>query len=129
MEIKLSAIESERVFYDALCNGLGYIGGYGLRLDWEDAEYKEAKKTCLKEMVEPCIEDILYKMLLMGYGLTLIDIECDGEYTSTITLKDVHERVPLAPTDHLLDMLKEEGDANTADIIIQTVFYNEIIFG
>ena len=129
MEMKLSAIESERVFYDALCNGLYYISGYGLQLDWNDAEYKEAKKQCLNEMVEPCIEDILYKMLLMGYGLTLIDIECEGEYTRTITIKDVHERVSLAPAEVVLEMFREEGDANTADIIIQTVFYKEIIFG
>jgi hypothetical protein len=68
------------------------------------------------------------EMLRIGGKLTLIDHECEGEYTSSITLEDVHERVGMAPAQDVLTMVKEEGDAGTADIILQTVFYKDIIF-
>jgi hypothetical protein len=46
-----------------------------------------------------------------------------------ITINDVYERVQNTPLDHLLNMINEEDDADTADVILQTVFYNEVVFG
>jgi hypothetical protein len=68
------------------------------------------------------------EILRMGSKLTLIDHESEGEYTRSIGIEEVHERVSLAPAEDVLAMLREEGDANTADIILQTVFYKDIIF-
>ena len=65
----------------------------------------------------------------MGGTLTLIDHEYGGEYTKSIKLADVHERVANTPLNHLMDMIEERDDAVTADCIIQSVFYNEVIFG
>ena len=65
----------------------------------------------------------------MGGSLTFVDIECEGEYTRTISLADVHKRVAKTPIDHLMDMIKETDDAVTADVLIQTVFFEDIIFG
>ena len=42
---------------------------------------------------------------------------------------DVHERVQNTDTRHLLDAINEKDDADTADVILQSVFYGEVIFG
>ena len=46
-----------------------------------------------------------------------------------ITINDVYERVQNTPFGHLLNMIEEDDDAETADVILQTVFYNEVVFG
>jgi hypothetical protein len=132
MEINLTPQESEEYFYNALCNGLGYVtSGYGLNLDYSDDDYGEAKAKLGREHpgVFISFEDVLMEMLRMGKTLTMIDEEGEGDNNSTITLKDVHERVSKIPSRHLLDMINENDDGDTADVIIQQVFYNEIIFG
>jgi hypothetical protein len=53
----------------------------------------------------------------------------DGSFDSSISLKDVHERVQTIPTEHLLDMINEQGDGTTADITLQHVFFGKCIFG
>lgn len=131
MEIKLTPQESEEYFYNALCNGLGYVSNYGVSIDYSDEEFADAKTKLGKESpgVFLAFEDILMEMLRMGKTLTMVDEEGEGDNNSTITLKEVHERVPNTPTRHLMDMINENDDADTADVIIQQVFYNEIIFG
>jgi hypothetical protein len=126
MEIKLNAKESEEYFYNALCNGLEYINGYGLEFEYDADEYKKSRKK-LPEGV--CFEDVLMQMLRDGYELTLVDNECEGEYTRSINLKDVHERVQNTPLRHLSNMINENDDAETADVILQTTFFEDIIFG
>jgi hypothetical protein len=128
MEIKLSKEESEEYFYNALCNGLGYISGYGLELD-NDSEYINAQKRLNDKGVKGiCYEDVLMEVLRGGDQLTLVDYDGDEERFS-ITLDDVHNKVQKVPVSHLLDMVKERDDAVTADVILQTVFLGEVIFG
>lgn len=131
MEIKLTKQESELYFYNALCNGLDYVTGYGLTIDFKKTDYQKAldnfKKTNPEE--RPCFEDVLMQILRDGKSITLIDEECDGEYTRTIKMKDVHDRVQKTKTNHLINMINEEDDAETADVIIQSVFFEDIIFG
>ena len=125
MTITFTHEESEKHFHNALCNGLGYIQGYGLVLECDESEYRSAKA----KLESPCYEDILMQILNDGGTLTLVDEECDGEYTKSITIKDVHERVAKTPIDHLTNVITENDDAETADVIIQTVFYEDLIFG
>jgi hypothetical protein len=128
MTIKLSNAKAEEIFFDALCNGLGQLGMYGLLLDVNENQYRDARSQ-MEHFEAICFEDVLIKMLKLGYPLSFKDDECDGEYDANITLWDVHERVPTAPS-YLLDaMLTGEDDACTADGILQWVMYNEIIFG
>jgi hypothetical protein len=129
MEIKLSNEESEMYFYNALCNGLDYISGYGLELE-VNLGYIEAKCSLIakNELEFRCHEDILMEVLRSGGKLTLIDHENDGEETS-ITIEDVHNKVQTTPFDHLMDMVKEQDDACTADVILQTVFFGDVIYG
>jgi hypothetical protein len=131
MEIKLTPQESEEYFYNALCNGLGYMSGYGLSLDFSDDDYREAKTKLGRESpgIFLAFEDVLMEMLRMGKTLTMVDEEGDEDNNSTITIKEVHERVSNTPVRHLMDMINENDDAETADVIIQQVFFNEIVFG
>jgi len=125
MKVTLTKKESEELFYIALCNGLGYIGGYGLELDYSNSDYKKAKS----KIESRCYEDVLMQILRDGGELKLADHECDGEYNKSITLKDVHNKVQETPLEHLIDAINENDDACTADVILQTVFYGEVIFG
>lgn len=131
MKIVFEKEEAEELFYNSLCNGLGYVGGYGLELSFEDADYEKAKTTLKKKTPNEtiCYEDVLMQILREGGELVLIDHECDGEYTSRIKLEDVHERVALTPIRHLTDAINANDDAETADCIIQSVFFKDIIFG
>ena len=131
MEIKLTQKESEEHFFNALCNGLGYVeSGYGLELVYDNALFKETKNVLQKIAPKStvCYEDILMAILKDGGSLSMKDNEGDEEL-HVITLKDVHERVQKTPIRHLMDAINETDDAITADVIIQTVFLGEVIYG
>lgn len=130
MDIKLTNQESEEYFFNALCNGLGEMSGYGLSLDYDTREFKAAKESLRERRASDyAFEDVLMEILKNGGHLILVDEENDGEYTSSISLKDVHELVCTTPLSHLTDMVEGQDDADTADVILQTVFYKKIIFG
>lgn len=124
--IKLTNEESEQYFYNALCNGLSWmLNTSGLVFQYDADEYRKAKE----KLKEHCFEDVLMQILRDGGSFIFKDEESDGEMTRTISLKDIHEKVNNTPIKYLLEMKDEEDDANTADAIIQTVIYNEIVFG
>lgn len=139
MKIILNESESEEYFYHALCNGLGWLcNGNGLLIDYIDKEYDNAKEKLLREMKEKhgegsyavCFEDILMEILRSGGKLTIVDEEGGRVKSSrSIELKDVHERVQNTKTSHLMDMIEDRDDAITADVILQSVFFEDIIFG
>jgi len=127
MKITLSHEESEEIFYNSLCNG-HEIAYYGLSLETVEKQYTEAKKRLLEKGESPCLEDVWMEILRGGGKLTLIDSE-NGMEPAIIRLADVHERVQEAPVNHLMDAINEQDDGITADVILQTVFYKEVIFG
>jgi hypothetical protein len=132
MKIVLTPKEAETYFLNSLCNARGYMRGYGLEIDIDGTSknYEKAKKS-LKEKGEEVIgyESVWMEVLRLGGTITCKDFENDGEYTRTISIKDIHERVEKTPAEWLLQMHNEEDDATTADCILQTVFFEEIIFG
>lgn len=144
MEIKLTTQESEKFFHNALCNHFG-VSGYGLEFSISDKARKKARKTLQEKLdrkeiphtmmtfgtqITPtiCREDVWMEVLANGDTLDIIDHE-GGEFNRSITLKDVHERVAKTPIDHLTNMIQEQDDADTADMIFQTVFFEDIVFG
>jgi hypothetical protein len=133
MTINLTPQEAESHFYNALCNGLGYIGDYGLELTYDDADYAVAKQNILQnktaaDISTVCYEDVLLQILRDGKTLTLIDNE-GGEDPAEITILHVHERVEKTPIRHLMNAITENDDAETADVILQTVFLGDIVYG
>ena len=132
MKIILTPQESEEYFFNALCNGLGYVQSYGLDLQYDEQEYKDAKLKLqsLKPNETICYEDVFMQILKDGGKLNLRDDEDQLENEDNyITLEDVHERVANTPTHHLFDMINGNDDADTGDVIIQQVFLNDVIFG
>jgi len=125
MKITLTPEESEEYFYNALCNGLDYFQGYGFDLDYDADQYYKARE----KLKSPCFEDVLMQLLRDGGQLIFKDVENEGEMTRIVTLKDIHERVQNAPIKTLIEMADQEDDADTADIILQTVLFNEILLG
>ena len=126
MEIKLTPQESEKLFHTALCNGLGQIAGYDMKLKYKRAEYDAAKEK-LDQSNIICFEDVLLQILRDGGQLKMEDLA--GDMDSIISLEQVHERVSKAPADSIMAMINEQDDAITADDILQTVFWEEVLFG
>lgn len=127
MKIELTNQESETYFHNALCNGLHYISDYGLKLTYSEIDYIAAEKR-LKATTGVCYEDVLMEILKGGGKLKLVDNE-GGEDDAVITLQDVHVRVSKTQMNHLMNMINESDDAETADVILQTVFLNDIVYG
>ena len=129
MNINLTHEESEAHFYNAICNGLGELKYYDLELDYDTKEYKAAKQQLSDKQpdTQACWEDVLMEMLRSGNTLWIVD-QNDNE-RHPITLDLVHERVQQTPVNHLMNAINENDDATTADCIIQTVVYGEVIYG
>jgi hypothetical protein len=125
MQIILTPQESEEFFLSALCNGLEYISGHGLSLFIDEDQYRKAKESL---RLGACYEDVLMQILRQGDALTLVDEE-GGDFSTDITLDMVHNRMSSVPITHLMNMYNEDDDAETADVIIQWVAYQEVIFG
>ena len=128
VSINLTTAKSEELFYNALC-GADVLSGYGLSLKTIASEYKKAKEGLIaKNKVGICREDVWMQILRSGGTLTLIDHEGDDE-EHAITLKEVHERVQNTDLEYLTQAINEDGDGTTDDVILQTVFLNEVVFG
>jgi len=132
MKITFTNEEALEIFHTSLCNAYstGYMNGYGIELNFDDDDYKEAKKSLIskKPNQSPCYEDVLVEILRIGKTLTMVDNE-SGEDDSVITEEDVVTRMTLVPLHNLLNILKEHDDAVDADCVIQTIFYKDVIFG
>jgi hypothetical protein len=129
MNINLTHEESEAHFYNAICNGLGELRYYDLELDYDNKEYKAAKQQLNNKQpdTQACWEDVLMEMLRSNNTLWIVD-QNDSE-RHPITLDLVHERVQQTPVNHLMNAINENDDATTADCIIQTVVYGDVIYG
>jgi hypothetical protein len=125
MQIILTPQESEEFFYNAICNGLSEMNGYGLEFKYNKDHYAQAKS----KLTSPCFEDVLMQILRDGNTFGFEDVECDGEYSKQITLEDVHTKMSSVDPERLLEMKNETDDAGTADVILQTIMYGEVIFG
>ena len=130
MKIILEPTEAEDIFYNSLCNIGNYFNGYGLDFRCDHSQYKDSKEHLQRLGVEvPCYEDILMQVLRDGGQLHCIDIEGEGDMTRSIMLKDIHERVNKVPAKNLLTIIEENDDVIDADTVLQTVFFEEVIFG
>jgi len=129
--MKLTSKEKEEIFYNSLCNaeGMGYLNSYGVEMSYEPAQYAAAKKALQEAGKDTCYEDILMEILKRGSSLTYIDIVGEGEMTSTIMMNNVYERIDNVPKTIIGNFLSENDDVVDADAVLQTVFWNEVIFG
>lgn len=131
VKIELTPEECEEIFYSALCNALNWLNGYGLVLEYDENLYAAAKSDLRNEKPEEaiCYEDVLMKMLRNGNTLTMVDEEDEGEYTRSITINEVRSRVAQTPYRNLISIIEETDDVSDSDAVLQTVWFEEIIFG
>jgi hypothetical protein len=125
MKIQLDNIEKEEYFFNALCNGLGYVeSSYGLELIYNEADYKKAKSV----LSAPCYEDVLMQILRTGGQLIMRDHE-GGEDDAYITMQQVYDNMDKVSPKWIMQMHTGDDDGETADVILQTVFLGDIIYG
>ena len=132
IKITISPEKAEEFFYNALCNGMVYFSQYGFVLDYANKDAIKAKASWKKKNpgIVMCREDLWMEILRTGGTLVFEDLECEGEYTRHLILKNVHDKVALTPFRYLSEMIEENDDADTADMMIQSVLFDgEIIFG
>jgi hypothetical protein len=135
--MELSKEEIENIFYTSLCNavGTGWMGGYGLELTCEKSQYKSSRDHLLSVIEQSgenrsiCYEDVLMQILRDGGKLTFLDHEGGGTFTRNVSLNEVHGRMNTVPVHHLANFLTEDDDVESADAVLQTIFFEEIIFG
>ena len=102
------------------------MDGYGIVFDCP--EYEKFRKQLVDAGKTPCIEDVWMAALDGGSILTFIDEEGDGDNTKSITKVDVLTKVCLMPFRNLVNLLEEVGDVEDADVLLQTVFFDKVIF-
>lgn len=126
---RLSPEQAEEIFFNALCDGMWAFPSYGIELKYSEEEYQACEKK-LKQLGNslPCYEDVFMEMLRSGKEIRLFDTE-DAVDDGIWTLERVHELVQKAPQDAFLNMLNEEYDSGDADVILQYVAYEDVIFG
>ena len=126
-----------KLVYLALTTGLTYFPDYGFHLEYNPTEYKQAREALEAGAPRPwdsltntiCIEDIQTQMLVMGFGLTLVDDEGEGDNTQTLNWELIKKN-----WHHVTDTIKgefndENWDANTADLLMQYILFGEIVYG
>jgi len=123
---QLSKAQAEDVFFNCLCDNDIHI--HSLQWIYGKKSYEQSKSK-LMEMYKgntPCYEDVLMEMLKDGGKLGIYDLECEEVFY--VTLADIHERMNNAPIDQLMNVLNEEYDVSDTDVIIQTIFFGEVIY-
>jgi hypothetical protein len=124
MKITFTKKEAISLFVDALsqCS----IRNYGLSFDYDFSQYEIAHKKLMKINLFPTYYDVLGEMLNLGYSLNVV---CKEDVdTITITSKDVCERMPRVPVIHIGKLLYGASDNDDANILLQIIFYNQIMF-
>jgi hypothetical protein len=129
MKITFTKQEAISLFVDALsqCS----IRNYGLSFDYDFSQYEIAYKKLKKINLFPAYYDVLGEMLNLGYSLNVLcredvfDLVFD---TITITSKDVCERMQRVPVIYIGKLLYGASDNDDANILLQIIFYNQIMF-
>lgn len=128
-KVVLSKELSESYFYDALCNGLKQLASYRLELRYDTDEYSKIKASLKEESIENvCYEEVLMEILRKGGELTICDTEGTG-FARSIKLDDVYKRVCHTPFVSLKKVMDDNGDADSYDAVLQTVFFKKILLG
>lgn len=128
MKLVLTKVEREQVLLDILANGgISYLDSSGVEMDYSRTHYKGAKKE------GDCHEDVLLRIINSGGKLEFVDVECDGEYSKTLTKESLKQALTSIEDkdfiSYVLDSLRGQSDAETGYCLIQYILYGEVIFG
>jgi len=130
VSIKFTDDFKKEIIYNSLCNGLGQLQCYGLELLWNDEDYIEAKKSYYKRIDKisgACYEDILMELITMEKKVVFEDTETEEFFD--FKLSNALMNLDNLPMWAIIQILEENDDAVTADVVLQYCLFNEIIFG
>ena len=130
VSIKLTEGFKKEILFNSLCNGLGQLQCYGLELIFNDEDYTEAKKSYYKRNNQnsvACYEDILLEILTMGKHLSFLDNETDEVFHLSFEL--ALSNLDKLEVERVIQLIDETDDGETADVVLQTCLFGEIIFG
>ena len=123
-EIKREVLED--IFVTALEGGSNY---------WYYLSDEATKliRNAVPKSEDPYLSTAILKAIEKGVDVPINDAEHEDEVIGTISLKTMQERLQKlsrsANSDALMAHIKEEGDAETADVVLQYLAFGEIIFG
>ena len=123
--------EKLKLVYDCLTTGLPTLAMCGFRLDYSHDEYKAAHDS-LAERMDPkyiCIEDVQAEMLRRGNAITFVDTENDGEFTTALDLNKIESNWDKLPSRDVNDYMAEAWDSITAENMMQSLLFGEVVFG
>lgn len=128
MDFKLNQAEAEEVFFNCLCDNDLYI--HDLEIVSNSKAYNDARDNWIKlnDRQFPTIEDVWMQILRDGGKLGLKDWS-RSEQLAVVTLEELQERMSKAPSKNLINVLEGNYDVTDTDVILQTIFYGEVIFG
>ena len=122
-EIKREVLED--IFVTALEGGSNYW--YYLS---EDAI--KLIRDAVPKSEDPYLSTAILKAIEKGVEVPINDAEDEEEVLGTISLKTIQDRLQKLSrsgnSDALMAHIKEEGDADTADIVFQYLSFGEIVF-
>jgi hypothetical protein len=82
---------------------------------------------------DPYLSTAILKAIEKGVEVPINDAEDEEEVLGTISLKTMQERLQKLSrsrnSNALMAHIKEEGDADSADIVFQYLAFGEIVFG
>lgn len=127
-EVKITKQYETNDLVDLLSTAMVGCAYWCSELDYKPDEYQEAKAR-LKEKGnnDICYEEVLVEMLESGKSLWFCDDEEDEQYE--LTLEQLLNGIELNAEQRPHDCDLENGDAITADCIIQFALFNEVVFG
>ena len=118
------------ILHSILCNGaLDEFSGYGFSLDYSKDQYNMAKDHLKANNKNVCFEDILVQMVRVGGKLRFIDVEGEGTYTKGLNIGVLLEGLNNASLDRVMEIINEEDDATTGELVLQEILFGEIVFG
>ena len=129
LSITMSDEYKKEILFNSLCNGLDELGFYGLQLEIDEDIFNEAKESWKEKNKNqlPCYENIIFEMLEMKNIINVIDLENDERHYFKLDL--AIQYLDKLPTHCILQLLNEEDDVTTADIVLQTCLFGEVVFG
>jgi hypothetical protein len=90
-------------------------------------------RNAVPKSEDPYLSTAILKAIEKGVDVPINDAEHEDEVIGTISLKTMQERLQKlsrsANSDALMAHIKEEGDAETADVVLQYLAFGEIVFG
>lgn len=126
MKIKATLEEKLDIVHTALCNGLGWMKAYDLEFEI-DGDKEQADKNLEEKGKYVCIEHFIIEVIRLGGSLQVKDYNDDEIHH--LNLESIEENFDNIDFKHLLDVINKNDDVITADCILQTLIYGDIIYG